>query len=256
MISGLSRTLEQRILSLVQEPSDMSSQNVAIEEPVVIDFQEWEGSLVGKIANEIAGRIMTGELRPGDDLNSVDLAARFGSSRTPVREALMLLEKEGLVEIPPRRRPRVAHVTHQEIEELYQIRAMLNGMMMELFVAHADAAHLAEARSVLEAMTRAAEAGEVETFFSERVRLHAVWADGCGNKTLKKTLAAWRLRLSLKRLGLARAEQIERSLRDHHRLVIACEDGDADLARQLIKSMTLAGLKAIQASPWSGSLAS
>ena len=44
---------------------------------------------------------------PGADLNSVELATRFGTSRTPVREALMLLEKEGLVEIPPRRRPRV-----------------------------------------------------------------------------------------------------------------------------------------------------
>lgn len=233
----------------------MSDNSVAVAEPVVVDFQEWGGSLVGKIANEISGRIISGDLAPGADLNSVDLAARFGTSRTPVREALMLLEKEGLVEIPPRRRPRVARITMQEIEELYQIRALLNGLMMELFVANADADQLAEARSALDAMTEAAANGQNETFFAERVRLHAIWADGCGNQTLKRTQAAWRSRLSLTRLGLARAEQIEPSLRDHQRLVVACEERDAGLAAQLIRSMTHAGLKAIQASPWSGSLA-
>ena len=232
----------------------MTEPTLGVEEPTAVEFQEREGSLVGKIANDIANGIMSGELAPGDDLNSVELATRFGTSRTPVREALMLLEKEGLVEIPPRRRPRVALVTLQEIEELYQIRALLNGMMMELFVANADGAAIAEAREVLEAMRTAAEAGDTESFFAERVRLHAVWADGCGNQTLKKTLAAWRSRLSLKRLGIARPEQIERSLMDHHRLVIACEERDADLARQLIKSMTLEGLKAIRETSWSGAL--
>lgn len=230
----------------------MREPTIGVEEPAIVDFQEREGSLVGKIANDIANGIVSGQLRPGDDLNSVELASRFGTSRTPVREALMLLEKEGLVEIPPRRRPRVANVTLAEIEELYQIRALLNGMMMELFVAHADAALLAEARAAFEAMQAAADAGDTEAFFAERVRLHAIWADGCGNQTLKKTLAAWRSRLSLQRLGVARSEQIGRSLMDHQRLVVACEDRDSDLARELIKSMTLSGLKAIRESGWRG----
>ena len=67
------------------------------EEP--IEFEDRKDSLVGKIAADVARAISNGTLAPGDELNSVDLAARFGTSRTPVREALMLLEKEGLVEI-------------------------------------------------------------------------------------------------------------------------------------------------------------
>ena len=180
----------------------MTNIESSLSPSAVADLQDREGSLVGKIASEIAGRIVNGDLKPGDDLNSVELATRFGTSRTPVREALMLLEKEGLVEIPPRRRPRVAHVTFQEIEELYQIRALLNGMMIELFVAHADEAGLAEAHAALERMQAAATADETDVFIDERVRLHAVWADRCGNQTLKKTLAAWRARISLRRLGL------------------------------------------------------
>lgn len=232
----------------------MADISLDAERATLVDLQDREGSLVGKIASEIARRIVHGELRPGDDLNSVELATRFGTSRTPVREALMLLEKEGLVEIPPRRRPRVAHVTSQEIEELYQIRALLNGMMIELFVANADEAGLADARAVFERMQAAAVAGEADLFIEERARLHSVWADHCGNQTLKKTLAAWRARISLRRLGIRQPEQVERSLLDHRRLLLACEDRDPGLARELIKSMTLNGLEAIRKTLWSEQL--
>jgi DNA-binding GntR family transcriptional regulator len=232
----------------------MTDATIGVEGPATVDFQDREGSLVGKIANDIAQDIVSGALEPGADLNSVELASRFGTSRTPVREALMLLEKEGLVEIPPRRRPRVAHITLQEVEELYQIRALLNGMMMELFVANADEDARGQARAVLSRMKAAVAAGDADIFFAERVNLHAVWAEGCGNRTLRKTLETWRGRLSLRRLGVARPEQIDRSLMDHARLVIACDDGDANLARQLIRSMTLDGLKVIRESRWSGAL--
>ena len=232
----------------------MTNIESSLSASAVVDLQDREGSLVGNIANEIASGIVNGDLKPGDDLNSVELATRFGTSRTPVREALMLLEKEGLVEIPPRRRPRVAHVTFQEIEELYQIRALLNGMMIELFVTHADEAGLAEAHTVLERMQAAAAAEETDLFIEERVQLHAVWADRCGNQTLKKTLAAWRARISLRRLGIRRPEQIERSLLDHRRLVMACDDRDSNLARELIRSMTLSGLDAIRETRWSDQL--
>ena len=214
------------------------------------EFQDREGSLVGKIAADIARSIAEGKLAPGDDLNSVELAARFGTSRTPVREALMLLEKEGLVEIPPRRRPRVARVSVQEIEEIYQIRALLNGYMMELFVAHAPDSVMVEASVRLQAMESAA--GDPERFFTERERLHNLWADYCGNGTLKKALATWRSRMSLRRLGVGRADQIERSMIDHRRLLLACEERDAALAATLIRSMTLMGLKVIMASGWAG----
>ncbi|HKS70467.1 MAG TPA: GntR family transcriptional regulator, partial [Ktedonobacterales bacterium] len=69
----------------------------------VLERTAGRDSLVGKIAEWIGSAIIEGRLRPGDDLNSVALSHRFQTSRTPVREALMILEKEGLVTIPPRR---------------------------------------------------------------------------------------------------------------------------------------------------------
>ena len=64
-------------------------------------------SLVTEIACDVGAEILEGIRAPGEDLNSVDLSRRYDTSRTPVREALMLLEKEGLIEVPPRRRPSV-----------------------------------------------------------------------------------------------------------------------------------------------------
>src|SRR5688572_19053087 len=63
-------------------------------------------SIVDDIVLAIGTDIIEGRLKPGDDLNSVELARTFGSSRTPVREALLTLEREGFVELSARRRPR------------------------------------------------------------------------------------------------------------------------------------------------------
>src|SRR5690606_21221172 len=82
-------------------------------------------SLVTQIAIEVGGEIIEEVLPPGHDLNSVDLAKRYKTSRTPIREALMLLEKEGLVDVPPRRRPRVMVLDMPTIAEIYRTRATL-----------------------------------------------------------------------------------------------------------------------------------
>ena len=71
----------------------------------MLNLHERREPLVVQVATWVGLGIIEGRLRPGQDLNSVDLSHRFNSSRTPVREALMLLEQEGLVEIRARRRP-------------------------------------------------------------------------------------------------------------------------------------------------------
>src|SRR3954470_12017299 len=149
-----------------------------------LDLRDRSDSLVGRIASEVAREITEGRLAPGADLNSVELATRFGTSRTPVREALMLLEKEGLVEIPPRRRPRVAGISLDEVEELYQIRAVLNSLMMQLFVRNASDAQLEEMSALYEEVKRTAAAHAIDAFQEARRALHNFWLEHCGNGSL------------------------------------------------------------------------
>lgn len=210
-----------------------------------LDLKDRSDSLVGRIANEIARAISDGALKAGDDLNSVELATRFGTSRTPVREALMLLEKEGLVEIPPRRRPRVAHFSLDEVEELYQIRAVLNGMMITLFVHNATEDELREMAALHDKIVQSAHA-DLDTFQEDRRRLHNYWLDHCGNRSLRNLLSTYKMRMSVGRLVNYEPDDVERSLTDHARLMTACFDRDEGLAASLMKSMTLAGLAAIK----------
>lgn len=210
-----------------------------------LDLKERSDSLVGRIANDIARAISDGSLKAGDDLNSVELATRFGTSRTPVREALMLLEKEGLVEIPPRRRPRVAHISLDEIEELYQIRAVLNGMMITLFVRNATEDELREMVALHDKVKQSAHTNP-DAFQEDRRRLHNYWLDHCGNRSLRDLLSTYKMRMSVGRLVNYEPEDVERSLVDHARLVMACFDHDERLAGALLKSMTLSGLAAIK----------
>lgn len=209
-----------------------------------IDLKERSDSLVGRIAADIALAITEGRLAPGADLNSVELAARFGTSRTPVREALMLLEKEGLVEIPPRRRPRVSHISLDEIEELYQIRSALNGLMIASFVRQANEEQLLQMIPLHEQIKRNAYV-DIVAFQASRRALHNYWLDNCGNGSLRALLSTWKMRMSVGRLAQFQAKDVERSLRDHDRLVTACQDRDEALAVALMQSMTRSGLAAI-----------
>ena len=203
-------------------------------------------SLVGKIAAEIARDIADGTLAPGADLNSVELSLRFGTSRTPVREALMLLEKEGLVEIPPRRRPRVAFIRLEEVEELYRIRAVLNGFMIREFIARATNADLEPLSALLNAARKAAAADAADEVFVHLNSIHVHCLQHCGNASLIQLLGSWKMRMSVRRLVGNSRTRLDRSLLDHERLVMACLEREANLASALIESMTHFGLSAIK----------
>jgi DNA-binding GntR family transcriptional regulator len=210
------------------------------------ELDERRDSLVGMIASDIAHSITSGELSPGADLNSVELATRFGTSRTPVREALMLLEKEGLVEIPPRRRPRVAHISITEVEELYEVRGVLNQLMMRRFAEVASDEDLAELRRLLSDAKVSASASEIDTTFALLNKIHIVCLQKCGNASLIRLLGSWKMRMSVTRLVGYSADNLQRAFLDHERLVIALSERDAELASSLILSMTELGLSNIK----------
>ncbi|GHJ25653.1 GntR family transcriptional regulator [Streptomyces hygroscopicus subsp. hygroscopicus] len=204
-----------------------------------------QDSLVGQIAVEVARDIIEERVGPGADLNSFELARRFGTSRTPVREALLVLEKEGMVEIPPRRRPRAASFSKETIREIYELRGELYALVAARVVERADDEELGTLDACLEAM-RAAAAVSGDAYFWQVVLFQEQACLLCGNGTLKRTIDGLGLRvMQLRHLGMSRAWRIERSLADHERLMLALHERDAGLAAALNRSMAtnaLAGL--------------
>ena len=206
-----------------------------------------EDSLVGKIAVEVARDIIEERVDPGGDLNSFELAKRFGTSRTPVREALLLLEKQGMVEVPPRRRPRATTFSPRAIAEIYELRGELYALVSQHLVAKADDLSALDQRFA--AMGEAAGRGDDEAYFWQLVLFQEESCVLADNNTLKQTIDTLGLRvLHLRHLGMARGWQLERSLADHERLMQAFHERDTELAAALNRTMArnaLAGLMAL-----------
>ncbi|MQA83851.1 MAG: FCD domain-containing protein [Streptosporangiales bacterium] len=217
----------------------------------LLRLDERSDSLVSVIAEWIARGIIEGRLQPGHDLNSVDLAERFGTSRTPVREALMLLEKEGLVETPPRRRPQVSTLDLRVVEEVYQLRAELLALVALRVAERARPEQLAQLREDLAAMEDAAARRDLDAYFWANVAFHERAAHVADDLTLKRTLDSLGARvLQLRHFSLSLPGRMELSLEDHRRLVRAYEEGDGPLAAALSRSIINAALQAIRESGW------
>ena len=180
----------------------------------------WPDSLVGSIAGAVASDIVAGRLAAGADLNSVELASRFDTSRTPVREALLLLEKEGLVEIEARRRPRVRRWTRSEVNDLYQVRATLYALVAELVVANANEADLQMLSDCYAQLAEAAAAKNVERFFRANVDFRDIEAQVCGNTQLRHVLDSLGLRVQrLRYYSVSLPGGLEESRSDRERLL-------------------------------------
>lgn len=205
-------------------------------EPLVAQIAEWVGS-----------GIIEGRLQPGQDLNSVDLSRRFNTSRTPVREALMLLEQEGLVEMKARRRPRVAAPSLQDIRDIYQVRRQLLSMLAALLVERASDEEMAHLRGQVTSMRELADAGDVDGYFWSHVLLQERMTEVVGNSTLKQILDSLALRtLMLRHLSLTRPGRLAYSIDDQERLIQACQERDAELASALIAGATVRALRAVE----------
>jgi DNA-binding GntR family transcriptional regulator len=205
-------------------------------------------SLVARIASEVGALIVVGRLAPGDDLNSVELSRRYQTSRTPVREALMLLEKEGLVDVPPRRRPRVVTFSVGEIREIYRARAALFDLIAADTTAKASAADIAGLRSLVEGMEQGYRRADLDAYVWANVDFYDRNTQLADNRTVKRILDSLLLRtLPLRRLSLSQPGRMARSFDDHRRIIQAYEDRDAHLAAALMRSNHINALASLEA---------
>jgi DNA-binding GntR family transcriptional regulator len=214
---------------------------------VIAKQQDSHPSLVIHIASMVGAEILYGLRERGSELNSVELARQFKTSRTPAREAISILEKEGLVEMPPRRRPRVAMLTLEDIKELYGVRAAIAGIVAAEACAKATDAELAVLRDFIPQIERAVAEDDGEGFYWINTRFQEYMIQLAHNATLQRILETLVLRsLLLKRIVLSQPGRLARSARDHVYLAEALLARDAELASSLAKSNVLDGRKILE----------
>lgn len=112
------------------------------------------------VIEEIRELILTGKLAPGDRLLQDELAEKFNISQTPIREALRVLEAEGVLEHEPHKGVRVAEISISELSEIYQIRAELESLAIREASQKVTTDDIILLKSLIETMNNYIKAGE------------------------------------------------------------------------------------------------
>ena len=184
-----------------------------------------------RLRDSIEEEIVTGALRPGDHLDEVELATRFGVSRTPLREALQMLRGEGLVEDRARRGTVVAQVTPHRLIEMFELMAELEAMCARLASRRMTEADLAALDSAHEECRVAAASGDSDAYFYANERFHyALYAASHNGFLGEQALLLQRKLRTYRRLQLRVRHRLQRSLAEHQAILDALRAGDADEA--------------------------
>ncbi|MFJ7105550.1 GntR family transcriptional regulator [Streptomyces albogriseolus] len=150
-----------------------------------------------RVADALRAALIAGELRPGEVYSALGLAARFGVSATPVREALLDLTKEGLVDAVPNKGYRVTAVSERQLDEYTHVRALIEIPTTAALASTADPAALAALRPVAEEIVAAAAAGDLIAYVDADQRLHLGLLALAGNAHLVEVVRDLRRRSRL-----------------------------------------------------------
>ncbi len=195
-------------------------------------------SLAEQIASRLSDRIVSSEYTPGQRIMEQSIAAEFSVSRGPVREALRLLEKDGLVTILARRGAQVTRLSIDEVREIFDVRAMLNGLRDRLIAEHPDRARIVpRLEAEIDALTRyARDARHAEAYIDTVFRLNRILTDAAGSKRLRSILDSLALQtLRYSQLGLSTPERRRQSVQHWHKLLKAIRDGNGAAAERIAR---------------------
>ena len=218
-------------------------------------------ALVDSLASAIQARVLSGEIATGARLRQESLAAEFGVSRTPVREALRKLQASGLVEVQPRRGALVRRPSARDVREAYEVRAELEGLAASLAAARirdGELHRLREAQRLFRRSVTSLLAWRRRQARDELVRgeAHGDWIaandsfhlaiqEAAGNRRLRATLTelheTFPRELTWIVLGES-AKLLEENIAQHEAILEAIERHDrADSRRLMIEHVLSAG---------------
>jgi DNA-binding GntR family transcriptional regulator len=188
------------------------------------------------IVDAIRAAILQGELQPGEALVERDLAARLGVSKTPIREALKVLARSGLISNSPFRGAFVCGVTPELARSIYEVRRLLEPEAVRLSLTSQDSQRLSEGRAVLREARAAGERGDHRALSVYNRRFHRLIYAHSGNDVLTRMLDDVQDQVALiATVAWRRRRTWEREASDHERILAALADLDGNRAADLVR---------------------
>jgi DNA-binding GntR family transcriptional regulator len=192
-------------------------------------------------ARLIREAIVAGRLKPGERLPEAELARELDISRTPIREALRQLQAEGLVDAPRNRGARVRVYTADDLDDMYQLRALLEGFASRRAALRITDDGLTELRAASDRFDALDPVSELDELLHENDRFHAVVVDAAASPLLDGMLRQVTAipRATYRAYAAFSPEEQRASSEDHHRLISALEHRDGELAELIMRSHVL-----------------
>lgn len=175
--------------------------------------------------------ILKGDLKPGERLMELQLAAKLGVSRTPIREAIRMLEQEGLAITIPRKGAEVAKMTEKDMEDVLQIRSALEELAVRLSCQKITAAELTELQAAMDQFEEMTKADDIAEVARADVNFHDVLYKASDNPKLLGLLNNLREQMYRYRVEYLKDRTIYPQLiEEHHHMYEALREKDADKA--------------------------
>jgi len=205
-------------------------------------------SLSQSIESYIERQIISGQLRSGLRLVPEDIAMQMKVSKSPVREALLRLQREGLITYTPRVGFFVADIDIEDIEEIYPIRAALNVLRIRLAMEKEyEKGFIEKLEEIVSDMERRAKNSEIIEYFYLNLKFYNCLSDQCQNHRLKTIIdQLGKEVLRFQRKSLTEESRLKGSLQWHQKLLHALQERDIEEASMISEKMVYDGLKALR----------
>lgn len=193
-----------------------------------------DGDAGARIAERIRGGILEGEYPPGTRIRQEDVAERFGASRVPVREALRILEHEGLVTLVANTGAWVAELTLAECEEIYQMRERLEPLLLRFSAPGLTSEDLERLQDLAERMVAASD---VDTFLALDRAFHlGTYARATTTQLGELIVKLWNTTQPYRRAySRSMDDDARRIAHDEHHLIVSdLRDGDIEDAERVL----------------------
>lgn len=183
----------------------------------------------------IKEKIITVEMPPGSVIRETQLMKELGLGRTPIREALMQLETQNLVEVVPRRGLFVTEIAITDLQQIYEVRVEIESLCARLAAQRFTPGDLAEMKCLV-AEYQAADQSDKKWLLDQDRRLHSLLARATGNKFLYDEFEKfYNLSIRIWHLAFNRMEAEDVDVAAHLDILAAIEAGDCDRAGQCMR---------------------
>ena len=198
-----------------------------------------------KIVEVLREAIISQKIRPGERVTELEVAERFGISRTPIREAFRQLESEGFLTIIPRKGAVVSDIKEQDIRDFYEIKGVLEGYAARQAVKCMQEKDIARLEQFNSEIKECAQRHDVSGMTQAHNAFHELILEACGNYKIQQVVANLVRQFLRFRFYVASLVHVEDILREHTDIVAAIRSGDGERAEACIKINAQLGLEVL-----------